>query len=150
MNTVKGDWYAHVTVSPYGFECAMALTDACTEIDVVPDCNAQVTKVQGIPSVNPDKDNNDSTYSVDGHYFGPDGMLHTMNWAITDLWNCNKCATFSVQDITGNSQANSTMDFATLAKFVDDENVSTTLTSYTSYYNFEYKLSLSDCDTDPT
>lgn len=30
LNAVSGDWYAHVTVSPYGFECAMAITDACT------------------------------------------------------------------------------------------------------------------------
>jgi len=43
MNSVAGAWYAHVTVSPYGFECAMALTDDCTSIINNPPCAAVVT-----------------------------------------------------------------------------------------------------------
>lgn len=44
LATVNGDWYAHVTVSPTGFECAMSIVDACTEVDVNAPCAAVVSK----------------------------------------------------------------------------------------------------------
>lgn len=37
---VNGLWYAHVTVTPAGFECAMAITDGCTPVNVALPCDA--------------------------------------------------------------------------------------------------------------
>lgn len=123
MNSVAGAWYAHVTVSPYGFECAMALTDGCTEIDATPVCAATVTSFVGDSKATP---GDDATYIDEaGHYYGPDGVTHTLNWGISALWNCNKCASFSVTDESGNSQVSSTMDAATLLQFSGESSLST-------------------------
>lgn len=148
LDVVKGTWYAHVTVSPYGFECAMAMTDGCTSLEVTPECTAKVTSFSGIPAINSAKDQDDATYSQDGVYYGPDGMVHTLNWGVSDLWNCNKCATYTVQDSSGGAVASGTMDYETLAEFSEDSSISTTLYSYTSYHDWEYSLQLYDCDAD--
>lgn len=123
MNSVAGDWYAHVTVSPYGFECAMALTDGCTAINVTPVCNAKVTSFVGDSKATPGTD--PDYIDENGRYYGPDGVTHTLNWGISELWNCNKCASFSVTDESGQSTVSSTMDAATLLQFSGEASLST-------------------------
>jgi len=82
---ITGEWFAHVTITPSGFECAMAITDACTAVDVEVPCNAKVTSFTASNSVN-------TALGPADIYFGDDGINHQMNWAVTDLWNCNLCA----------------------------------------------------------
>jgi len=52
LNYVSGEWYTHVTVSPYGFECAMALTDACDSFSPPGNCNAVVTSFSATNAIN--------------------------------------------------------------------------------------------------
>jgi len=40
---IKGEYYAHVTVVPFGFECAMAIDETCTELAVNLPCEAKIT-----------------------------------------------------------------------------------------------------------
>jgi hypothetical protein len=136
MATHQGEWYAHVTVSPYGFECAMALTDACTAVDVVTDCQAVISNFSGFANKDPSKDD---------YFFGDNGMIHTMNWAITDLWNCNKCATLSVIDEAGKVTETAVMDFAALLAFSENPAASEAISSWTSYFDFSYTLEVCDC-----
>jgi len=139
MNTVAGEWYAHVTVSPYGFSCAMALDDGCIGFEVDGVCNAKVTGFTGSTRDNyPTTSGADPTYiyqDCEGldHYYGPDGVTHTLNWAISELWNCNYCATATVSDSTGSSTASTTFDKDSLLTFSGDSNISNELRSWTSY-----------------
>lgn len=82
LNDVGGMWYAHVTVSPYGFECAMAITDGCAPIDVHATCEAQVTGW--------DVENSVYTTGTNGHM----EISNDLHWTIENLWNCNICATW--------------------------------------------------------
>jgi hypothetical protein len=82
LNNVDGLWYAHVTVSPYGFECAMAITDGCTDINVAAPCAAQVTSW----------DVENSLYTDSSHESAP--IANDIYWTMENLWNCNICATW--------------------------------------------------------
>jgi len=95
--SVGGEWFAHVTIAPVGFECALAMADSCTSVSVEKNCAATVSNFNGIPSIN-----------TAGHpvtYYGEDGLNHAINWAISDLWNCDLCAVYSVKDSIDGSQA---------------------------------------------
>lgn len=85
----NGEWHAHILISPYGWECAMAVAEACTQIDVLVPCAASVTSFTGHSAINYEM-------GEPSTYFGVDGLSHYMNWAVTDLWNCNLCANFHV------------------------------------------------------
>lgn len=37
---ISGEWFVHVTITPTGFDCAMAITDGCAAVDVEQPCNA--------------------------------------------------------------------------------------------------------------
>lgn len=149
LNAVSGDWYAHVTVSPYGFECAMAITDACTMGEVDMPCNAAVTSWVGTPANNPDV-TDDSYVDADGHYYGPYGTVHSLNWGITGLWNCNKCATLYVSDESGTATDSYALDYDTLAQYSGQSGIATQMWTYSSYESWTYTLSMYDCDSDPT
>jgi hypothetical protein len=95
---VGGEWFAHVTITPVGFDCALAMAESCTAIDVEKACDATISGFNGIPSINT-SNGKAVTYS------GPDGLNHAINWAVTDLWNCNLCAAYSVVDSNGGSVA---------------------------------------------
>jgi len=67
--SLSGDWFVHVTVAPYGFECAIAMVAECSKVDVFVPCNAQVDNFDGYATFNP--------LMGDGStYWGPDGLIH--------------------------------------------------------------------------
>jgi len=80
LATVNGAWYAHVTVSPTGFECAMTIVDACTEVDVNAPCTAVVSETSVINYIN--KFPSDPS----------EGVLNIMPFSVDHLYNCNLCA----------------------------------------------------------
>lgn len=49
---VSGEWSAHVTISPYGFACGMAIAEACASVDVDIPCAAKVTGFSGYSAIN--------------------------------------------------------------------------------------------------
>lgn len=82
----------------------------------------------------------------EGNYYGPYGTVHNLIWGISGLWNCNKCATLSVSDISGNSTASKVFNFNELATFSSQEGIATQMYTYTSYEDWNYNLDLYDCD----
>lgn len=79
-------------------------------------------------------------------YVGANGLNHALNWAVTDLWNCDLCADYSVVDSIGGSIASSTMTWDSLLSFSEATTNSVSLKSETSYYPLEYTLALKNCD----
>jgi hypothetical protein len=86
------------------------MAESCTAIDVQKACDATITGFEAIPSVN----------TANGQavtYVGANGLNHALNWAVTDLWNCDLCADYSVVDSIGGSIASSTMTWDSLLSF---------------------------------
>jgi hypothetical protein len=48
---LSGEYYAHISVSAVGFECAMALTEDCTEEKVIYLCGAELKDFTAIPAI---------------------------------------------------------------------------------------------------
>jgi hypothetical protein len=110
---LSGAYYAHVTVSPSGFECAMALTEECTDKTVVYPCAAVLDDFTALPAIN-------TKLGPAATYDGPNGISHSLTWDVTDLWNCDLYANYSVEDASGDdkSSASKTMDWEALITFV--------------------------------
>jgi hypothetical protein len=136
---VSGEWFAHVTITPIGFNCALAMVDTCTAIDVVMPCEAAVSGFSGDASINTQNGQLPT-------YVGPAGLNHALNWSVSDLWNCNLCASYSVADSMGGSTSSANMSKSSLISFSGATDNRVSLVSNTSYYPLEYTLVLSDCD----
>jgi hypothetical protein len=78
---ITGEWFAHVTITPTGFDCAMSITEECTAVDVSIPCTAAISGLTASNSVN-------TAMGPADTYYGPDGINHQMNWSVSDLWNC--------------------------------------------------------------
>lgn len=90
---LSGLYYAHVTVAPAGFECAMAMIEECTSESIEIPCAADITKFTAAASITPvAKDESEAT-----------GMTHSIAFSVSDLWNCDLYAKYSVQDTNGGS-----------------------------------------------
>ena len=74
-------------------------------------------------------------------------MIHTMNWAVTDLWNCNLCAEYSVAARNNFGSASGSMTWTELYNFSKLTDSAKTLYSETSFSSFDYTLTLNQCDT---
>lgn len=83
-------------------------------------------------------------------YWGPDGMMHTLNWAVSDLWNCNLCVDYYVKSEQDGSGAAGTMTWETLYSFNERPEISVSLQSYSTWDDFEYTLTLQECGADNT
>lgn len=136
---VSGEWFAHVTITPVGFECALAMADSCTSIDVAMPCDAVVSGFAGDASIN-------TANGQTAQYVGAAGLNHGLNWSVSDLWNCNLCATYSVADAIGGSTATASMTKSELISFSSASSNLVKLQSATSYYPLDYQLVLADCD----
>jgi hypothetical protein len=101
---LSGEYFAHVTVSPAGFECAMALTEECQEKFVVYPCKAVLSNFTAIPAIN-------TALGPADVYFGVNGIQHTLNWDVSDLWNCDLYADYKVDTYSGESSATGDLDW---------------------------------------
>lgn len=72
-------------------------------------------------------------------------MIHTMNWSVSDLWNCNLCANYYVQDSVGASKAEGNMQWEVLYEFSEHDEISVSLFSDSSWNDFDYTLTLVEC-----
>lgn len=64
---LTGDYFAHVSISPFGFECAMAIDEACLDEYVAYPCDAVLSGFRATPTINLEK-------GPAEEYFGADGM----------------------------------------------------------------------------
>jgi hypothetical protein len=51
---LTGEYYAHVTLVPFGLECTMAIDEACTDVSVQVPCEALVLYFVGEAHINSD------------------------------------------------------------------------------------------------
>ena len=128
-----------MTITPSGFDCAMAITDACSGVNVQKACAAEVTGFETSNSVN-------TALGAADTYNGPNGIIHHFNWAVSDLWNCDLCASYSVSSLNGESTASATMTWDQLYQFSQVAENSRTLETDTSYQPYVYDLTISQCD----
>ena len=49
---ISGEWFMHVTVTPTGFDCAIAMTDACSPVEIAAPCAAEVSGFKASNSIN--------------------------------------------------------------------------------------------------
>jgi hypothetical protein len=82
----------------------MALAEECQDKFVVYPCKAELSAFTALPAINTALGPADS-------YFGVNGIKHTLNWNVSDLWNCDLYADYTVQDVTGNSKAKGDLDW---------------------------------------
>jgi len=134
--TISGEYFAHVTVSPAGFECAMAMVEECTDVVVQYPCKAVLSKLSGVPAVNTELGPADT-------YNGVNGIIHTISWDLVDLWNCDLYAKYSVTDDAPEEPTfvEGELDWATLIEFSENDDVRE-LKTPTSYYDWTYNLAL--------
>ncbi len=129
----SGDYYAHVSVSPTGFECAMAMVEECTDVFVQYDCAAVLNSFSAAPGINTEK-GDAKTYN------GPDGIFHVFDWDVSDLWNCDLYAVYSVVDESGTEEpVSGRLDWAELIEFTQTDSTRTIYT-HTSYYSYYYTI----------
>lgn len=107
---ITGEWYAHVSVIPADFECAMAITDECWKIDVEKKCAGEVKITEVSNEIN-------LALGAADQYVGENGIIHNLNWEVSDLWNCNYCAHYRLKSITGTSEAEGSMTYKELVAF---------------------------------
>lgn len=79
-----------MTLAPFGFECAIAIDEDCTEISVAVSCKAKAYDFTGVASVN----NKVGTAPI---HQSSEGISHIINFAIDDLLNCNLRAEIEVK-----------------------------------------------------
>lgn len=48
---LSGDYFAHVSVTPVGFECAMAMVEDCTDVIVRYPCGAELKDFTATPAI---------------------------------------------------------------------------------------------------
>jgi len=119
---LNGDYFAHVNVSPAGFECSLALLEECTSESVAMPCNAVIT-------------------SLEGEMAFKETMNHHLKFQITDLWNCDITATLDVEDTNNEAIASEDLTWKNLVE-MEDAASTKTLTTGMSYYDFDYTLTL--------
>jgi hypothetical protein len=56
---------------------------------VVYDCKAEISNFTAVPAVN-------TLLGDSAEYNGPNGILHNLNWDVSDLWNCDLYAKYMV------------------------------------------------------
>jgi len=142
-SAISGEWFVHVTITPDGFDCAMAITDGCAGVTVSEPCNAVVSDFDASNSIN-------TALGAANEYNGPNGIIHHMNWSVSDLWNCNLCASYSVSSLNGKATNAGTMNWDQLYQFSQVADNSRTLNTDTSYQPFDYTLTISECDSGKT
>jgi hypothetical protein len=49
---LNGVYYAHISLTPFGFECALALDEDCTDMSVAIPCDAKAFDLTGTAIVN--------------------------------------------------------------------------------------------------
>lgn len=140
---LSGEYYAHVTVTPVGFECAMALVEECTEEKVIYPCGADLSDFSAVPAINfPTAETKPS--EMEGI---SNGIEHSLKWSVSDLYNCNLYAVYDVVDTNGGSTDSQEMTWDELYAYhlTTDARV---LVSETSYYDFKYSVELFQGDSD--
>jgi hypothetical protein len=135
---LSGLYYAHVTVAPAGFECAMAMVEECTSESMEIPCAADITKFTATAIITPlvTKDLSEAT-----------GMTHSIAFSVSDLWNCDLYAKYSVQDTNGGSKAEATLKWDDLTTYVASDSTKV-LESASSFYDFDYTLVLHNTSDD--
>jgi hypothetical protein len=142
-SAISGEWFVHVTITPDGFDCAMSITDGCAGVNVEQPCAAVVSGFDASNSIN-------TALGAADEYNGANGIIHHMNWSVSDLWNCNLCAQYGVASLNGKATNSGTMTWEQLYQFSQVADNSRTLNTDTSYQPFDYTLTVADCDSGAT
>lgn len=142
---VAGDWYAHVSVTPAYFDCAMALTDACMLIEPpvpAPACEAKIKNLKALASINDAV--GDETYN------GADGMMSTMTWNVDNIWDCGEklCSDYSLLSEDGVSTFTGAQSWSQIYTHYQGNGQAEQFTSYTTYSKLSYSVNLKDCSSD--
>jgi len=78
---ISGDYYMHVSVRPYGFECAMPFHEDCSGEPIMYPCEAVISNFTAIVT--------DMTPHDEIPVLGtPRGISHFIDFDATNLWNC--------------------------------------------------------------
>ena len=117
FNTTKlsGEYFAHVSITPYGLECAFAITEDCTSELVYSPCEAEAFGLSARSVINMDLD--------DVTVLSEDNLVHTIDFSMNyeKFWNCDLEATVTVYQAGGNStepDASIVMDRDELSRFI--------------------------------
>lgn len=97
----------------------MSITDACADLPLAYDpCAAVVSDFTASPTIN-------TAVGTAPQHDGPNGIIHSMNWSVSDLWNCNLCANYAVEARNGFDSAEGSMTWSQLYTFSKSDDAKT-------------------------
>lgn len=113
---ISGDYVVHVSLSPYGFECGLSITEECQDVPVILPCGAEfVDSAFEFSTAKRDVDFEGwNIYGTEG------GLQHIVDWSVRNTWNCDLTVNVNVANDVNDFEANYSYTWEQALNFIAD------------------------------